>query len=331
MITIPPLLRDNIRGERPEFLLTGHVVLELIVLNVVFFLLSVFFCFYNYYWHYKFVPKTRSRFLNGLIAFLVNIMFSLIVAILFGLVVQEYIDIVSKQTKIGFMFGRVLFSSFFALLVAYILTLINRTRISEVENAKLKERVMAAQLASLKEQVNPHFLFNTLNSLSSVIRQDEKEKSLEFVDRLALVYRYILASQEKNLIVLKDELKFIDDYVYLLKTRFSDKLQVVIGESLREEFSFVPPLALQLLVENAVHHNVMSTMSPLIIEIELEREKIVVRNNLKKKNSSESFGIGLSNLSKRYSLIAQKDIEIIESEVFFTVKLPLIKNENFNR
>jgi sensor histidine kinase YesM len=330
MLTIPPLLRDNFRGEKSDFLHTEHVVLEVVALQVLFFLMSVFFCFYNYYWHKRFVPQSGSRFLNGVIVFVVNISISLIISLVLGAIMSQFVDLNLNQSRAGFMFGRVLFASLFSLLVSYILNLINRTKISEIENARLKEKVMASQLASLKEQVNPHFLFNTLNSLSSVIRQDEKEKSLEFVDRLALVYRYILASQEKNLININEELKFINDYVYLLKTRFNDKLQVVVDEMDSNKQAVVPPLALQLLVENAVHHNVMSTMSPLIIEITFERENIVVRNNLKKKSSSESFGIGLANLSKRYDLIAQKDIKIIETEAFFTVKLPWINNEDIN-
>ena len=327
MLTIPPLLRDNMRGESIKVLPTDYFVFEVLGFHILFFLLSLFFCYFNYYWRKTLIPKLSNRYVDGFLVFFVNIVIAIIISFVLSKLLYWIFDFQPLDRKYGFMFARVLFTSLFSLLIAYILELINRTKISEVENAKLKEEVMASQLASLKEQINPHFLFNTLNSLSSVIRLSEKEKSLEFVDRLSQVYRYILESNEKDLVKIPKELEFLYSYIFLLKSRFNDKLIVNIDQNLYTLNACIPPLALQLLIENAVQHNIITKESQLIIEVELLNNEIVVHNNLQKKNSSESFGIGLPNLSKRYKLLAGKNIDIKETKDSFIVKLPIIEYE----
>jgi LytS/YehU family sensor histidine kinase len=211
-----------------------------------------------------------------------------------------------------------------AYLFSYILNTNIKSRVAEIENIKLKEENIAAELASLKEQISPHFFFNTLSSLSTVIRLQTKEDSLEFVENLSNVYRYILESSEQNLVKLEDEINFIEDYFYLLKNRFGDKIELEKDISSDYNNTFIPPMALQLLVENAIQHNVISNESHLIISLQIDKKYIVVSNNFQKKPSSENFGVGLANLVKRYKLITNKDIIIEQQEKSFTVKLPVI-------
>lgn len=215
-----------------------------------------------------------------------------------------------------------------AVLMAYVLSLLTRTRIVEIENAKLKEENISSQLKSLKDQINPHFLFNTLNTLSSIIRLESKEEGLKFVQGLSSVYRYILESDKNNLVTIQHELEFLDSYLYMLKKRFDDKLLVMVEISPNQLQNLIPPMAIQTLIENAIKHNEVSTASPLKIKIYNEDGYIVVRNNLQeKKNDQENLGLGLPNLLKRYRLLTGKDIIIQQDNNSFVVKIPIVKEK----
>ena len=183
---------------------------------------------------------------------------------------------------------------------------------------------LKAELASLKEQISPHFFFNTLSSLSSIIRLNGKNESLKFLDKMSQVYRYILESNQNDLVKLKDEIEFLNAYFFLLRKRFGEKLilEIEISPDLNE--TYIPPMALQLLVENAFQHNTITNSAPLKIKIFNKNGMICVQNNLQKKKSSESFGIGLPNLLKRYQLIAGKEIIINKNTSIFSVKIPVI-------
>jgi len=189
---------------------------------------------------------------------------------------------------------------------------------------KLREEKLIFQNETLKNQVNPHFLFNSLNTLSSLIitHPDVAER---FIIRLSSIYRYILENSQKDRVSLKDELDFISEYHDLHKVRDEDKILLIINTPNAERYNILP-VSLQILVENAIKHNMATRESPLTISIYLEDEYIVVKNNLQKMSVQlKSTRIGLKNLAERVRLIAGRDLIIEEKNNFFTVKTPLLK------
>jgi two-component system, LytTR family, sensor kinase len=199
-------------------------------------------------------------------------------------------------------------------------------RRSEKEREELLRVSLAAQYDSLKQQVNPHFLFNSLNSLSSLISIDPP-RAEKFVEELSQVYRYLLQSNEQELTSLGRELDFIKSYLHLLQTRFGEGFQVEIEVGQTALSCQIPPLTLQLLVENAVKHNEASTANPLRLRIVAESaERLVVSNNLQRRSISvPSAQVGLANIIARYRLLNHPFVEVKEMEGRFVVVLPLIQ------
>jgi two-component system LytT family sensor kinase len=190
-----------------------------------------------------------------------------------------------------------------------------------LENEHLKNENLLVQLTSLKNQLNPHFLFNSLNTLSWLINED-KEKSQRYLQKLSQVLRYSLSMQEQSLVPLKEELTLLENYIFLLQMRFGDNLKVVKNI---ENIQFkIPPLSLQLLIENAIKHNIISTASPMSISIESKANSLIVSNTLNIKPNSEGTGIGLVNLNERFKILANCEIGIEQNKKEFTVILPLI-------
>jgi sensor histidine kinase YesM len=188
---------------------------------------------------------------------------------------------------------------------------------------KLKEEKLIFQYETLKSQVNPHFLFNSLNSLSSLIKSDP-DLSEEFVIKLSSVYRYILENSEKELVPLATELEFVENYFALQKIRDGEKISLKI-EILDSEKIFVLPVSLQLLVENALKHNSATRINPLEIIVHNEGiDKLAVRNNVQTKMQlNKSSKIGLKNLNERSRLILNRGIEVLETNEEFVVKIPV--------
>jgi two-component system, LytTR family, sensor kinase len=201
---------------------------------------------------------------------------------------------------------------------------VNELRKSVEEKELLKRESLQAQLSALKTQVNPHFLFNNLNTLSAVI-PDNPGQAIDFVQQLSKVYRHILEVRDEQSIVLKEELEVLEAYAFLLKTRFGENLNIsirVTDENLQQR---VVPLSLQILMENAIKHNIVSAAKPLQIDVYAGREQLVVSNTLQKKNQLvESTGIGLDNIRNRYRLLSDRKVEVEEGPDSFTVRIPLI-------
>lgn len=182
-----------------------------------------------------------------------------------------------------------------------------------------------AEMAALRNELDPHFMFNSLNSLSHLIINDPATAHA-FNSRLAKVYRYFLLNKDRDVISLHDELDFIDDYFFLLQIRYDNKLLLEKKLNGRENGkTMILPCALQILIENAIKHNEFTDTNPLWIRISATDENIKVTNNTKPKTSfTDSTHIGLKNLSSRYRLVSHKDISIENRGGEFTVKLPLI-------
>ena len=190
---------------------------------------------------------------------------------------------------------------------------------------QLDKELMSAELNSLKGELDPHFVFNSLTTLSHLISVDA-EKAQIFTHKLAQVYKYLLINKDRELISLNEEMKFADDYFFLLRMRYDDKLSLSFSIGEYTEKIMVVPCSLQLLIENAIKHNQFSYEEPLKINIELNGEYLNVANNLRiKQYVPDSTRIGLLNLSNRYRLIYNKKIIIDKGEDMFVVKLPLIK------
>jgi sensor histidine kinase YesM len=194
---------------------------------------------------------------------------------------------------------------------------------SAVEAERYQKQSMEATYENLKSQVNPHFLFNSLNALTNLVYEDQ-DKAAKFIKQLSEVYRYVLDTRDKEVVDLSDELKFLEAYVYLQQIRFGDKLSINI--KLKGVYSMVAPLAIQMLFENAIKHNEISEENPLSISIYGEGDFIIIENTLQPKSiiGQASSGLGLENIKKRYEFLTQKAVEVIKMDTIFQVKLPLI-------
>ncbi|TLU95010.1 histidine kinase [Dyadobacter sediminis] len=198
-------------------------------------------------------------------------------------------------------------------------------RKAAIEAEQLKTERFARQYQSLKDQLNPHFLFNSLNVLSNLVYENP-DTAAKFVHKLSRIYRYVLDVQHEELVSLEKELEFAADYLSLQKIRFEDNLQYEIRMD-QNMSGNLPPLSLQLLLENAIKHNIASTENPLRITIFMENQELIVENNLQPKSSmpENSAGIGLMNIVKRYELLSNQAISIQDTGGSFVVKLPLLK------
>lgn len=196
----------------------------------------------------------------------------------------------------------------------------------KLQQEKLERAKAEAELEALKNQIDPHFIFNSLNTLSHLI-EEKPEKAKLFNDHMADVYRYILQNKAKDLVLLRDEMQFMQDYFSLLKIRFEDALQLemLVDESLWDQY-LVPPISLQVLLENAVKHNEFSATLPLKICLRFSEAELQMKNQFReKKLRKPSSCIGLQNLEERYRLSTGKSIRIEKAENSFTVCLPVLK------
>ena len=187
---------------------------------------------------------------------------------------------------------------------------------------KLKEESLIFQNETLKNQINPHFLFNSLNTLNSLI-QSKPELAEKFISRLSSIYRYIIENFTVDQVPLQAELDFIRDYFYLHQIRDEDKIRLTIDISETGHFMILP-VSLQLLVENAIKHNMATRIKPLFIHIYLSDKFIVVENTLQKMSVQYNTGAGLNNLKQRVLLSTGKQLIVEETSNLFTVKIPLI-------
>lgn len=194
-----------------------------------------------------------------------------------------------------------------------------------VKAEKLKQEAAQAQFVALKDQVNPHFLFNSLSILSSLI-QVNPQLSVRFVGQLSKSYRYVLDQRNAQSVTLQEELTFLKAYTFLLHIRFGDKFKVVDHIPVEQTTHYrIAPLTLQLLIENAVKHNQMSSEAPLLVTLVIDQDYLVVTNLIRLRPKVEtSTGVGLTNITKRYQLITDRPVQIQHQPNVFSVKIPLL-------
>lgn len=196
-------------------------------------------------------------------------------------------------------------------------------RQSAIDAEASKRESIRAHYESLKNQVNPHFLFNSLNALTNLVHEDP-DKAVTFIKQLSEVYRYVLDSRSKEVVPLKEEVHFLQSYLYLQQIRFGEKLKVAMN--LSDMSGAITPLALQMLVENAIKHNVISEDDPLTINVFRLQQNLIVENSLQRKKvmPEESNGLGLENIRKRYSFLTDNPVEVKETDTVFRVTLPIL-------
>lgn len=197
----------------------------------------------------------------------------------------------------------------------------------EVVEQKLIAKSANAQFESLKNQLDPHFLFNSLNVLSSLIDENPKQAQ-KFTASMSKIYRYVLEQKDKELVTVEDEIEFAKTYCNLLKTRFEDSVDFVFDVKKEDYREFVVPLSLQLLLENCIKHNFATSSKPLLIKIYSKNNTLCIENNLQvREQIKESSGIGLSNIVQRYALLTKRNVFIEKSEDYFKVKLPVLESK----
>ena len=229
-------------------------------------------------------------------------------------------EIISQTTLI------ILIAVIFITHVYETVILVKQSESEMIRNEQLERAKVEAELEALKNQIDPHFIFNSLNTLSHLI-EEKPAKARKFNDTLADVYRYILQNKARNLVLLRDEMGFLDSYFLLLNIRFecAVQLQKHVDPTALEHY-LVPPISLQLLAENAIKHNEFSKESPLVFSIMLENDQLTVKNQMHKKELRKpSSRIGLNNLRERYKLVTGKEISISEENGFFIVRLPVLE------
>ncbi len=198
----------------------------------------------------------------------------------------------------------------------------------EVVEQKLIAKSANAQFESLKNQLDPHFLFNSLNVLSSLIEENPIQAQ-KFTASMSKIYRYVLEQKDKELVTVEEEIAFAKTYCELLKTRFEDSVEFIFEVDEKLYKNYVVPLCLQLLLENCIKHNFATSSKPLLIRIFSENTKLCIENNLNMRpQMKESAGIGLANIVQRYSLLTKQNVFIEKSDDYFKVKLPMLLTQN---
>lgn len=274
--------------------------------------------------HYSWIRETRKIVILHLIfTFAYNII------VITGFYLYIWFGVFHKQSLNGFwQSSKGVFYMCFSItvivtLVSYTYNFFKYWKKSVLKEEELKRERIILQYEALKNQVNPHFLFNSLNVLTSLIELD-KDASIKYVKQLSEVMRYVLDKNSSELVPIDVELKFIDSFVYLLKIRFGNNLKVTVN--IADRSFFIVPVALQILIENAVKHNEVSADKPLHINITEDGDYLVVSNNIQERNYlPDSNFIGLKSLTYQYEFLSGRQMEILNDGVSFIVKIPKIK------
>lgn len=269
--------------------------------------------------YYDWLEKPITRLVVGVLA---HTIYTSLIVLLLIFVIENLFDI-----NVGGIMGTIIRAVIVTLIVSLIMhskSFLTSWREVAINSEKMKKEAMVAKYESLKNQVNPHFLFNSLNALTNLVYEDQ-DLAAKFIKKLSEVYRYVLESRDKELVKLEDELNFVKSYVFLQKIRHENGLEVSYHVENAQQLDIVP-LALQMLLENAIKHNIVSEEEPLKVEIKVMDNQLVVSNNLQRKNISQiqHVGVGLENIKARYQFLTESPVTIEETKSTFTITLPLL-------
>lgn len=235
---------------------------------------------------------------------------------------KTFIEFILNESYRNYQFG--LWVTMTVIVIFHFVFYYNKYQQKKVKESQIVAKTETAKFESLKNQLDPHFLFNSLNVLTALIRENPKQAE-KFTTKLSKVYRYVLQQKDKDLIPLEEELKFAKSYMELLNMRFEGGIIFTIPEKVSNPDLKIIPLSLQLLLENAVKHNVITSNNPLKISIYEEKGFLIVENNINLKDTiGKSTKVGLKNINQRYSLITNKKVVITSKNKIFKVRLPLL-------
>lgn len=238
---------------------------------------------------------------------------------------KSFEEFIADETFANYQFG--LWITLTIVVIFHVIYFYNRYQKQKIKEQKVIAGTARAKFDALKNQLDPHFLFNSLNVLTSLI-DENPDNAQKFTTSLSKIYRYVLEQKNKDLVTVNEELKFAKTYMSLLQMRFEDAVKFSIPESISNPELKIVPLSLQLLLENAVKHNVITTDNPLTISIYEDNGYLVVENNTNPKASLEkSTKVGLLNIKQRYGLMTKRAVDVINNHQSFKVRLPLLNQE----
>lgn len=293
---------------------------------VLTFVNSAFFDYINHYLVWRKHSKYRI-FLGVLGSISVTMLGTFFIRMFIHTVIEggEFMDFVVNEKFRYYIVSLVI--TLFISLFFHTLYFYKKSQDKKVKEQKIIAGTASAQFETLKNQIDPHFLFNSLNVLSSLI-EENPQNAQRFTTSLSKIYRYVLEQKDKELVPVSEELAFAKTYMNLLKMRFENSLFYELPEDVPNLDAKVVPLSLQLLLENTVKHNVVSERKPLYIRIKVVGDNLVIENDLQKKEVlNDRKGVGLQNIINRYAILTQRKVQIIESEKQFSVSLPILTKQ----
>ncbi|WP_324068709.1 MAG: 2TM domain-containing protein [Flavobacterium sp.] len=271
---------------------------------------------------------TKRRIIIGFLgSFLISVVVIFLLRIIEDVIIEgESFDaFLQNETLANYLVTIII--TFFVTLAFHAFYFYKAYQENKVKEQKIIAGNASAQFESLKNQIDPHFLFNSLNVLSSLI-EENPESAQKFSTSLSKVYRYVLEQKDKELVSVAEELKFAKTYMNLLKMRFENSITFEIPEGFDNEEAKVVPLSLQLLLENCIKHNIVSEAKPLHVKITIENNQLVVTNNLQKKEVlSDRKGVGLQNIVNRYAILTKRTVLVEENEKEFKIFLPILTKQ----
>lgn len=293
---------------------------------VLTFVNSAFFDYINHYLVWKKYSKYRI-FLGVIGSISVTMLGTFFIRMFIHTVIEggKFMDFIENEKFRYYIVSLVI--TMFISLFFHTLYYYKKSQDKKVKEQKIIAGTASAQFETLKNQIDPHFLFNSLNVLSSLI-EENPQNAQRFTTSLSKIYRYVLEQKDKELVPVFEELAFAKTYMNLLKMRFENSLFYELPEDVPNPDAKVVPLSLQLLLENTVKHNVVSEQKPLYIRIKVVGANLVIENDLQKKEVlNDRKGVGLQNIINRYAILTQRKVQIIESEKQFSVSLPILTKQ----
>lgn len=277
----------------------------------------------------RFTPKRIS--IGFIASFFISVLMIFLLRVFEDVLIEQnsFSTFITKETLSNYLVAVVL--TFFVTLAFHAFYFYKAYNEKKVTEQKVIAGTASAQFESLKNQIDPHFLFNSLNVLSSLI-EENPENAQKFTTSLSKVYRYVLDQKDKDLVSVEEELQFAKTYMNLLKMRFENSITFELPEFTTENTIFeeakVVPLSLQLLLENCIKHNVVSEKKPLHIKIYIEENELIIENNKQiKEVLQDRKGVGLQNIVNRYAILTKRNVKIQELDSVFKVKLPILTKQ----
>ena len=300
-----------------------------------FYQLYAFLLGYSNYYYFAYLEKFNWKKEEGLKRIVIGILGSVVISLI-GLFIlngfkyvlfrgMSWMDFLQAQRWGNYSFG--LWITLTIVITFHFVYFYNRYQQNKIKEQKVIANTANAQFESLKNQIDPHFLFNSLNVLTSLI-EENPDNAQRFTVSLSKIYRYVLEQKDKELVPVEEELEFAKTYMNLLKMRFENSINFEIPDYTEHQDAKVVPLSLQLLLENTIKHNTVSESKPLHIKISIEGNYLVVQNNLQKKEVLQTRkGVGLQNIVNRYGILTKRNVLIDESGAVFKVKIPILTKQ----